>query len=75
MSIKCNLSTLMGGARLTITKLSEETGLSRNTIAALYHDKETIGNYETIDRLCEYFDCPIGVLFTWEKGDKKNEQQ
>ena len=75
MSIKCNLSILMGGTRVTITKLSEETGLSRNTISALYHEKAKGVEFSTMIKLCEYFDCPVGVLFQIEKEGKKNEQQ
>ena len=52
----CTLSTLMGKARYTIQDVHDKTGLSRTTIAQLYHDKATRVDYETIEKLCRLFD-------------------
>ena len=41
----------------------DKTGLSRTTIAQLYHDKATRVDYETIEKLCRLFDCGIADLF------------
>ena len=59
----CTLSTLMGKARYTIQDVHDKTGLSRTTIAQLYHDKATRVDYETIEKLCRLFDCGIADLF------------
>lgn len=59
----CILSTLMGKARYNIQDVHERTGLSRTTIAQLYHDKATRVDYETIEKLCRLFDCSISDLF------------
>lgn len=59
----CTLSTLMGKARYNIQDVHERTGLSRTTIAQLYHDKATRVDYETIEKLCRLFDCGITDLF------------
>lgn len=63
MAIQSKLSLLMGDKRYTIQDVHEKTGLSRNTISALYNDKTTRVDLETIDRLCELFDCEISELF------------
>lgn len=63
MAIQSKLSLLMGEKRYTIQDVHEKTGLSRNTISALYNDKTTRVDLETIDRLCELFDCEISELF------------
>lgn len=59
----CTLSTLMGKARYTIQDVHDKTGLSRTTIAQLYHDKATRVDYETIEKLYRLFDCGIADLF------------
>ncbi len=63
MAIQSKLSLLMGEKRYSIQDVHEKTGLSRNTISALYNDKTTRVDLETIDRLCELFDCEISELF------------
>lgn len=60
----CLLSTLMGKARYNIQEVHEKTGLSRTTIAQLYHDKATRVDYVTIEKLCRLFNCDIADLFS-----------
>lgn len=67
----CCLSTLMGKARFNIQEVHEKTGLSRTTIAQLYHDKATRVDYDTIEKLCRLFDCDISDLFSLK--DEVNE--
>lgn len=66
----CNLSTLMGTKRFTMQDVHEKTGLSRTTIAQLYHDKATRVDYETIEKLCRLFDCGIADLFSITSEEK-----
>ena len=67
----CNLSTLMGKARYNIQDVHEKTGLSRTTIAQLYHDKASRVDYDTVQKLCQLFDCSVGDLFTLDSEDDK----
>ncbi len=67
MAVKSNLSTLMGKNRYMIKDVHEKTGLSRNTISNLYNDKAKRIDYETIDKLCNLFNCNISELLTHEK--------
>jgi putative transcriptional regulator len=53
----------MGKARLNIQDVHDKTGLSRTTIASLYHDKATRVDYETVVKLCRLFECGIADLF------------
>ena len=61
--VKCNLSKLMGIRKLTIQDVHEKTGLNRNTISNLYHEKVTRIDFDTIEKLCVLFECEIGGLF------------
>ena len=64
MAIHCILSTIMGKRRYSIQELHIKTGLSRNTISNLYHDKASRIDYETIEKLCNALDCEISELFS-----------
>lgn len=60
--IKCHLSKLMGEHKMTIQDVHEQTGLNRNTISNLYHEKVKRVDYDTIDKLCTLFGCTVGEL-------------
>lgn len=64
----CNLSTLMGTKRFSIQDVHEKTGLSRSTVSALYNDRATRVDYETVEKLCALFECEIQDLFSIEGG-------
>ncbi len=65
MAIKCNLSTLMGANRMNIQDVCDETGLARNTVAALYRDKGKAVNYATLSALCKLFKCKVEDLLEY----------
>lgn len=77
--MKCKLSTMMGKARYSIQDVHVKTGLSRSTVTQLYHDKATRIDFETIEKLCDLFDCEINDLFCLDGiniakiGGKSNE--
>ena len=66
LKIHSNLSTLMGKKRLLIKDVHEQTGLSRKTISNLYNDKATRIDFETIEKLCSFFNCGISELLVHE---------
>lgn len=75
--IKCNLSKMMGMHKMNIQDVHEKTGLNRNTISNLYHEKATRIDFETINRLCGLFKCRPGGLLEWvpEEDDGECEDQ
>lgn len=60
--IKCHLSRLMGERKLKVVDVARETGLHRHTITALYKETAQRVEIESIDKLCELFDCSVGEL-------------
>ena len=52
----------MGIKKVNIQTVHEQTGLTRNTISNLYNEKTTRIDYETINKICEYFNCQVGEL-------------
>lgn len=71
----CVLSTIMGRRRCSIEDLHKMTGLSRNTISNLYHDKPARIDYETIEKLCNALDCLISELFVLDKVKSESPQE
>lgn len=63
--LKVKLSDLMGKHKLTIAKVSELTSLSRPTISALYHEKVSRIDFETVIKLCKLFNCTVGDLIEY----------
>lgn len=64
--IKCNLSRLMGIHKMNIQDIHEKTGLNRNTISNLYHEKAARIDFDTIDKLCKLFNCHSGPAELFE---------
>lgn len=60
--ITCHLSTLMGRNKMKIADVARETNLNRSTITALYTEKATRIDLDTIEKLCVLFECDVGDL-------------
>lgn len=60
----------MGQHRFSIQDVHIKTGLSRNTISNLYNDKAKRIDYDTLEKLCELFDCCIGDILVKDIKEK-----
>ena len=59
------------GRRITITEVAEVTGISRPTLNRIANTPGYNTNTDTIDALCEYFDCdPSELLRRYKSGDE-----
>jgi len=65
--IKCHLSKLMGEKKLKASEVARITGLHRNTVTLLYKETATRVDLETIEKLCELFNCQVSDLFEYEE--------
>jgi len=65
--IRCHLSRLMGEKKMKVIDVARETGLHRNTVTLLYKETATRIDLETIDKLCELFDCEVSGLLEYVK--------
>jgi len=63
--IRCHLSKFMGEHKLKISDLERATGLHRNSISLLYKETANRVELETINRLCQYFECEVSDLFEY----------
>ena len=61
--IRSNLSTLLNERKLKISKVAEDTGISRTTLTALCSNKCQGIQLPTVDKLCKYLGTtPNGLL-------------
>jgi putative transcriptional regulator len=66
--IKNKLAILMAENDIrTMIELSNKTGLDKNTISNWYNQKVTRFSAETLEVLCEFFDCQVGDILVYEK--------
>ncbi len=65
--IKCHLSTLMGERKLKIADLAKDLGVHRNTITLLYYERAKRIDFEVLDKLCKYFNCPVGEILEFKE--------
>jgi putative transcriptional regulator len=63
--IRCHLSRLMGERKLKVAEVSRQTGLSRKAITALFKETGQRVEFETLDRLCRFFECSIGEMMEY----------
>lgn len=65
----------MGQRRINIQTLHKETGLNRNTISNLYHDKAKRIDFDTIDKICKALNCTACDLIEYVPDDvRKNNE-
>lgn len=60
--IRCHLARLMGERKMKIADVARATGLHRNTVTLLYKETAQQVDLNTIELLCELFDCEVGDL-------------
>ena len=63
--IHCNLATLLAERKLKISKVAEDTGLSRTTLTSMYYNQGSGIQLNTIDKLCIYLDIAIDQLYSF----------
>ena len=54
---------LMEKKQLSQNKVSQDTGITRQTIGRLYNNNCEMVQIKTLEALTEYFDCEVGDLF------------
>lgn len=64
--ISNKFSIILGERLLKISKISEETGISRTTLTNLYYRKSKYITFETLDKLCNYLACSIEDIIEYQ---------
>ncbi|WAW14416.1 helix-turn-helix domain-containing protein [Peptostreptococcus equinus] len=63
--IKNNLSKIMGEKLMKVSDVSENTGVSRQTIANIYNRRSSGIQFDTLNSLCTHLDCGISDIFEY----------
>ena len=64
--INNKFSVILAERLLKISKISEETGISRTTLTNLYYRKSTKISFDVLDKLCKYLDCSISDIIEYK---------
>lgn len=62
-----NLRVILAKKKLKMSDVVEGTGLSRNTVRALFYETAKGIQFHTLEVLCNFLDCEVGELFEIEK--------
>ncbi|HCD18166.1 XRE family transcriptional regulator [Macrococcoides caseolyticum subsp. caseolyticum] len=65
--MKNNLSLILGAKRITISKVSKETGISRTTLTGIYHEKTNNPDSATVLKICSYLGITPNQFYGYEK--------
>jgi len=66
-------SRLCGERRVSVKDVAEATGLHRNTLYDLYHDRSTRIDLGTLDKLCDYFGVETQQVLEWRSTRGSSE--
>ena len=58
--------------RITLTEVSEKTGISRATLTRIANVPGNVTNTDTINALCKYFECEPGELLSYVEEEENN---
>lgn len=72
--IKNHLSKLMGEKRYTIVEVSKLTGMSTSTISNLYNEKVKRLDFDTLEKLCNLFNCKVQDLIEYIPDEENSNQ-
>jgi len=65
-------SLLLAERLLKVSDVSRDTGISRTTLTALYYRKNAGIQFDTLDRLCKYFNCNIEEIIFYQEEENES---
>jgi putative transcriptional regulator len=69
MAIKVNLDLMLVKRDMTLTKLSEEVGVTISNLSILKTGKAKAIRFSTLNAICEALDCQPGDILEYEKNE------
>lgn len=61
--------------RITLSEVSEKTGISRATLTRIANVPGNVTNTDTINALCKYFECEPGELLSYIEDQEETTEQ
>ena len=73
--IKCHLSRLMGERKLRIADVARGAGVQRNLVTLLYYERAKRVDFESLERLCQFFGCAVGEFLELGQPSKRESER
>lgn len=70
--IKCKLKVLLAEHDMTQKDLADNTGIRKPTISDMCNNKTKHIPVDTLNKLCEYFNCDVQDIYRYEKNNQNN---
>ena len=68
--MKIHLGRLLGERKMKMSELSRKTGISKNALSLLYHEKSNGVRFDTLEKICRELDCKIDELIEYVPQNK-----
>jgi putative transcriptional regulator len=65
----------MGERKLHQADVVRGTGISKRIINELYHEKNKMIAFSTLEKLCSFFECNVGDILTYEEPSPKGKKR
>lgn len=66
VSMDNKLSMIMGSRLITLSTVSRNTGISRNTLTGIYYKRVKAVKLDTLVKLCDYLQVPLHDLIDYQ---------
>lgn len=71
MPVRIRLARVLGARKLRASELSRRTGVNKNTISALWHERSSGIAFDTLERLCRELDCQVGDILEYVADEEE----
>ena len=65
--IYLNLNSILGEKRIKMSELSVMSGVNKNTILAMYHNKQRRVDLEVLDKICKALNCDVTDIIKFKQ--------
>lgn len=65
--IEITLNEVLGKKRMKMSELSELSGVNKNSILSLYHNRSRRIDLDVMEKLCKALDCDLTELLRYTK--------
>ncbi|WP_425447446.1 helix-turn-helix domain-containing protein [Dethiothermospora halolimnae] len=65
MAIVVNLDVMMAKRKMSLTKLSEEVGITKANLSILKNNKAKAIRFSTLEAICKVLDCQPGDILEY----------
>jgi putative transcriptional regulator len=75
MAIKVHLSRILGEQKMKMAELSRATGISKNALLNLYHERTTAIEFANLARICAALKIQVGDLLEYVPDAEQEPKQ